>query len=104
MYIRITRLEWMAEAVRLLKLSGFELSYVSQKTEASYYCLPQYPNLVLRVATHRSDNKRMGDIKTVSRLTFADDNLPKNKESFDKMLYQAVGRYFIVGVGKYAGT
>jgi hypothetical protein len=89
--------EYLTYAAVTLKDAGFVLKATSMKSEACYYHLPPSKKLI-RIAAHR---KSRTEIKygvgknTVSGITFSQNFIPKSKEAIDKVIYLAVGKYFL---------
>ncbi len=90
-------IEWMEYAAQKLKDAGFRLAATSMKSEACYYRHISSKKL-LRIASHR---KSRTEIKygvgrhTVSCITFTPTFKPKSQEAIDKVIYLAVGKYFM---------
>lgn len=88
------------EASEWLRRAGFELAYVSMKSEACYFCWPGRTDL-LRVAAHKRDNRPLGLGRVVSRLTFhassgrVPGHMRVSPEKVRAMIALAVGEYFM---------
>lgn len=88
---------YMEYAAKKLKGAGFVLCATSMKSEACYY-QHHSSKKMLRIAAHR---KSRTEIKygvgknTVSGITFTPQFNPKSKEAVDKIIYLAVGKYFM---------
>lgn len=85
----------------LLKSAGFELRFVSRKTEACYFAWPGR-NEVLRVAAHKSGGDDYGLNKIVSKITFGQD-APKSRPgtlrisegAFLDLVRRRIGEYML---------
>lgn len=82
-----------------LQQAGFELTYVSMKSEARYFSWPGRKDL-LRVAAHSRDNKTLGVGRTVAKLTFPPSSpipgfLRITETKAESMIAFAVGQYFM---------
>lgn len=101
-------------SVQLLLSIGFELRYVSLKSEARYYGLPGNPNQI-RVACHKSDNHVPGFLaahgfgKTLARITFPENKGNRRPAEFpaphvENATATAVGLYLLRSAGAAAYT
>lgn len=90
-------------AAAMLRDAGFELRYVSMKTEACYYGLPGRTSL-LRVATHGyggGGNKRGPTTPVAAKLTFngcqgdQPGHMRLAEQKFETMVASAIGCYML---------
>lgn len=97
----ITTLEACATATTLLRKAGFEVAYVSMRSEAVYFRFPGRPG-VLRVADHAGGKGMPGLDRVLAKLTFLPHRLRKEPDtlaigdtSMHNLVCAAIGRYMI---------
>lgn len=101
-----TAAEMADRAAEMLKTAGFELRYVSMKSEACYYSWPGRDE-VIRIATHRQNGppRIVNNYKMVAKLTFSGTNLIRRgdtavrEDKLRTMVAVAIGTYFLRAAG-----
>lgn len=84
-------------AANLVKVAGFELHYISMKSEARYYRFPGYDGL-LRIAAHKGGKKRDGVAgDTWAKITFHFEHGAKSRPNIENHTATAIGFYFMRG-------
>lgn len=93
-------LDLCTHAADVLKKAGFEVAYVSRRSEAVYFKFPERHGL-LRVSAHKHSGSRIGQEKVITTLTFTGnhhtgkDTLVCSEGAIETRITCAIGRYMI---------
>lgn len=83
-------------AIDLVKRAGFELAFVSQKSESCYYFHPSRSReRTLRLSAHKSKKSPIGMSNVCARASFTPKETTHTETNVYNKVAFAIGRYFL---------